>query len=388
MKLEDIKKAAVIGAGAMGHGITEVCITAGIEVTMSDIKQEFLDKGVARIKKNFKYQIEKEKISQEHADKALSNLKTSTNIKEAVSDVQLVIEAVPELFDLKQSIFKEVSDSAPEDAILATNTSTMSITDLATVVKNPGRFVGMHFFNPVNRMKLVEVTYGEKTSDQAVNLLWQISEKIKKLPVKVLKDRPGFIVNRINAPTQPLLCAILDEGKIKPDAIDNDQKKQGMKMGAFELLDYVGLDIVYNAMKYYEKTLSPDWKPGKYLSDKIKKKELGYKTGKGIYDWSSGRPDIDASAGTTEITPLDFVAVLLNEAIKVYKEGIAESIDDIDRAQVAGMNAGAGPFALASGMDHKDIAASLNKLSDRFGLSVLKPEPEILDNSFREFTKK
>ncbi len=387
MQFQEINKTAVIGAGAMGHGITEVCLTAGFQVTMIDVKQEFLDKGISKIKKDFKYQVDKGKITPEAAEKALNNLKTSTDMKESLKDAQFIIEAVPELFELKQSIFKNVSEHAPEDAVIATNTSTMSITKLAEVVANPERFAGMHFFNPVNRMKLVEVIYGEKTSDNTIDILCSITEKINKMPVKVLKDRPGFIVNRVNSPTQPLLSAILDEGKIKPDAIDNEQKKQGMKMGAFELLDYVGLDVVYNAMKYYEKAMSPEWKPGKYLEEKIKNNELGYKTGMGIYNWSTGRPEIDESAETIEINSLDFLAVLLNEAIKVYKEGLAESIEDIDRAQVAGMNAIAGPFALTANLDHNAIAASLNKLSDRYGLKVLKPEPEILDNSYKDLGK-
>ena len=183
------------------------------------------------------------------------------------------------------------------------------------------------------------------------------------------------------------MSAILDEGKIKPDAIDSEQKKQGMKMGPFELLDYVGLDIVYNAMKYYEQALSPEWKPGKFLEEKVNSKELGYKTGKGIYNWSTGRPDIDESAETSEITSLDFLAVMINEAIKVYKEGLAESIEDIDKAQVAGMNAIAGPFALGANIDHKAIAESLNKLSDRYGLAALRPEPEILNNTYKDLGK-
>ena len=388
MNLKDVKKIAVLGSGAMGHGIAQVCAAAGFEVTMRDIKQEFLDKGMAKIKESFGILSGKGKMTKEDADAALNRIKTAIDIKDTVKGAQIVIEAIPEVMELKKSIFKEVSDNVPEDTVLATNTSTMSITDIGSVIKNPSRFAGMHFFNPPNRMRLVEVIYGQKTSKETVDLLYEIAKIIKKAPVRVLKDRPGFIVNRINAPYQPLLSAILDEGKIKTDAIDAAQKKLGMPMGAFELLDYVGIDIVFHGMKYYEQTLSPEYKPGKYLNERMEKKELGMKTGKGIYDWSSGKAVIDMTQETTEISPVDFIAVLLNEAVKVFKEGIAESAQDIDQAQVAGMNSAAGPFALASGIEPAALTASLEKLSKRYGLAILKPEPEIADGSFKKMLKK
>ncbi|MCP4132083.1 MAG: 3-hydroxyacyl-CoA dehydrogenase family protein [bacterium] len=383
MKFEDVKKIAILGSGAMGHGIAQVCITAGYEVSMMDIKQEFLDKGVAGVTKSFEFLVGKEKMTQDAMDAALALLSTTTEIKESVAGAQMVIEAVPEIMDLKKSVFKQVSDAVSQDVILVTNTSTMSVSEIGAVVANPSRFAGLHFFNPVNRMKLAEIIYGDDTSDATINILYKVTEKIKKIPVKVLKDRPGFIVNRINAPVQPLLSAILDEGKISPDSIDAVQKNLGIKMGAFELLDFVGLDITYHCMKYYEETLSPEWKPGVYLSNKIENKELGLKTGKGIYDWSSGKADIDMTQASSDIAPTDFIAVLLNESIKVYKEGVAESTADIDRAQVAGMNAMAGPFQLASGMDHEDITAALERLSDRYNLSILKPEPEIVSGAYK-----
>ncbi len=384
MKIDDIKKVTVIGAGAMGHGIAQVCVMAGVPVTMVDIREEFLENGVKKVRESLDFLVGKGKMTGDDAEKAMGLLSTQTDLAGAVKDARLIIEAVPEKMDLKKSIFKTVSDNAPKDAILASNTSTMSITEISATVENPERFAGMHFFNPVTRMKMVEVIYGEKTSDEVINTLYEFSEKIKKMPVKVMKDRPGFIVNRINAPVQPLLGAILDEGKIPPDAIDNAQKKLGMKMGPFELLDFVGLDVVYNGAKYYEETLSPDYKPGKFLTEKMDRNELGMKTGKGIYDWSSGKAAIDESKETMEIGPGDFIAILLNEAIKVRKQGIAESVDDINRAQVAGMNAIAGPFQLAAGMDPASLAESLNKLSKRYNLDILKPEPEIADGSFKE----
>src|SRR4030042_3579611 len=150
MNINDVKKIAVLGSGAMGHGITQVCIQAGYNVVMRDIKQEFLDSGVAKIRESLEFFAGEGKISAEDKDMALSLIKTTLDTKEAVSNAQVIIEAVPEIMDLKKTVFKEVSESCPADAILATNTSTMSISEIGTVGKNPERFVGLHFFNPVN----------------------------------------------------------------------------------------------------------------------------------------------------------------------------------------------------------------------------------------------
>ncbi|OQX61654.1 MAG: 3-hydroxybutyryl-CoA dehydrogenase [Desulfococcus sp. 4484_241] len=388
MNVEDIKKVAVIGSGAMGHGIAQVCIMAGCNVVMTDVKQEFLDNGVAKIRESLDFLVGKEKITADDRDNMLNNLlSTSLDLKDAVKDAQLVIEAVPEVMDLKKQVFADVSSAAPKDALLASNTSTMSITEIATAVDNPERFLGMHFFNPVNRMKLVEVIYGQKTSDENVNLLFEFSEKLKKIPVKVLKDSPGFIVNRIGAPNQALISAILDEGKIKPDEIDAVMKQMGMPMGPFELADYVGIDVFYHTLKYYSETLSKDYTPGKTLQAMMDRGDLGMKTGKGIYVWENGKAQIDTSKQSTEITPMEFLAIQVNEAVRVYKEGIAESVEDIDKGMVHGMRAFAGPFALAAGTDPKQLTDTLNKLHERYGLDIFKPEPEIQDGSFKTMGK-
>jgi len=383
MNINDVKKIAVLGSGAMGHGIAQVCIQAGMAVVMRDIKQEFLDNGVAKIKESLDFLVSKGKMSADDLNKAMSLLKTTLDTGEAVADAQVVIEAVPEIMDLKKSVFKEVSDACREDVILATNTSTMSISEIGGVVKNPERFVGLHFFNPVNRMKLVEVIYGNRTSDATADLMCEISKKIDKIPVKVLKDRPGFIVNRISAPNQALLSAILDEGKTKPQELDATMKKMGAKMAPFETADFVGLDVFCHTLEYYAKTLSPQYKPGKYLEDKVAKKELGMKSGKGIYEWKDGKAQIDISKTSEDLTPIHLLAVQINEAVKVWKEGLAKSIQDIDDGVKFGMNAFAGPFTLAAGMQPQQLADALTMLSQRFKLDILKPEPEIIDGSFK-----
>jgi 3-hydroxyacyl-CoA dehydrogenase len=387
MNIGDVKKVAVIGSGDMGHGIAQICAQAGWKVYMKDVKQEFLDKAMVNVKKGLDFLVSKGKLAQADEDNILNNLlKTTLDTKEAVHDAQVIIEAVPEIMDLKKSVFKEISDSCPADSILASNTSTMSISEIGTVVKHQDKFVGMHFFNPVNRMKLVEVIYGNKTSDATADLLCEISKKMSKVPIKVLKDRPGFIVNRIGAPNQALISAILDEGKIQPQEIDAVMKKMGMPMGPFEVADFVGLDVFSHTLKYYSETLSPQFKPGKYLADKVAKKELGKKSGKGIYDWSSGKAAVDTSKEATEISPLHFLSIQINEAVRVFKEGIAKSTQDIDDAMKFGMNAFAGPFAMGAGIDPKQLTDCLNFLKERYKLDVIfKPEPEIVDGSFKNF---
>jgi len=388
MKLDDIKKVVVIGSGAMGNGIAQVSAMAGLKVVMVDIKQEFIDKGLATITKSLDFLVSKGKLSAEDKDKVLKvNLSTSLNNAEAVKDAQVVIEAVPEIMDLKKKVFAEISAAAPADTVLASNTSTMSITEIASVGKNPERILGMHFFNPVPVMKGVEVIYGQKTNDASVNLLCEFCQKIKKIPIKVLKDAPGFIVNRIGAPNQALISAILDEGKIKPDAIDTVMKATGMPMGPFELADYVGIDVFYHTLKYYSGTLSPEYTPGKTLQTLMDSGKLGMKSGQGIYTWEGGKARIDASQQSQEIGPMDFLAIQINEAVRVFKEKIAGSVEDIDNGMVHCMRAFAGPFALGAGMDPKQLSDSLNKLHQRFGLGIYKPEPEIVDGSFKNLGK-
>lgn len=388
MNINDVKKIAVIGSGAMGNGIAQICATAGYSVFMTDIKQEYLDGAVVKIKDSLAFLVGKGKLAQADMDTVIgTNLKITLDTAEAVKGAQIIIEAVPEIMSLKKEVFSRLSELAAPDAVLATNTSTMSISEIGKVVKNPERFVGMHFFNPVTIMKLVEIIYGDKTSDETVELIKEVNSKCGKISVKVMKDRPGFIVNRISAPNQALLSAILDEGKIKPAEIDCIMKRIGVKMAPFETADFVGLDVFSHTLEYYEKTLSPEYKPGKFLHEKIKENNLGMKTGKGIYNWTDGKAVIDSSSESKELTPIHFLSIQVNEAVKVFKEGLAQSVDDIDSAVKFGMNAFAGPFAMASGMQAAQICDSLNYLVGRFGLSILKPEPEIVDGSFKTLGK-
>jgi enoyl-CoA hydratase/3-hydroxyacyl-CoA dehydrogenase len=387
MQIDKVRKVAILGAGAMGHGIAQVFAQAGYETIIRDVKQEFLDNAIAKIGASLDFLVQKKSITPEDKTAILSQrIRTTLDTREAVGDAQLVIEAVPELLDLKRKIFKEVSAMAPEDAILATNTSTMSITDIAGAVALPGRFVGLHFFNPVTKMKLVEIIRGEHTENQCMDAMTAVVQKIKKVPVSVLKDAPGFIVNRINAPNQALMNAILDEGKIRPDEIDTTMKRMGIPMGPFELADFVGIDVFCHTLEYYAEKLSPDYKPGKVLHELMTSGRLGMKSGQGIYKWIGEKAQIDSSKPSTDISPKEFLAIQLNEAIKVFKEGIARSTQEIDQAVVHGMRAFAGPFALCAGMTPAQMTEPLTQLQQRFKLAIFTPEPELVDGSFKKFS--
>lgn len=380
--INDVKRVAVIGSGAMGHGIAQVCAQNGLDVTMIDIKQEFLDNALSKVKESLDILASKGKL-QGSVDEVMKRISVTTDLKKGVLDAQVIIEAVPENMQLKKDVFVTASSACAPEAILATNTSTMSITEIATAVSNPQRFAGMHFFNPVTRMKLVEIIYGDKTSEHTVSILFELTKKMDKIPVKVLKDRPGFIVNRISAPNQALLSAILDEGKIHPAQLDGKMKKMGVKMAPFETADFVGIDVFCHTLEYYAQTLSPQYAPGKFLKNLMEKGHLGMKTGKGIYEWNNGKAIIPDMPDTEEITPLHLMAVQVNEAVKVFKEGIAASVADIDDGVKYGMNAFAGPFALASGVQPQQLTDCLNYLAKRYNLDILKPEPEIVDGSFK-----
>ena len=371
MKGSDIKKIAVIGAGAMGNGIAQVGILAGYSVAMRDIEQRFVDKGVDTIKASLAKFVNKGKITQDQSDMALTRLIPIVDLETAVKDADLIIEAAPEDLELKKKIFAELDSLAPADAILASNTSTMSITKIASAAKRQERVIGMHFFNPSVLMKLVEVIYGNNSSDEAVQATFEVAQKMGKVPVIVKKDSPGFIYNRVNAPTALLLQGILDKGSPSPEQFDA-VFKPFMPMAPFELMDYVGLDIVLHTQKYFSETLSKDYTPVKALVDFVNSGVLGMKTGKGLYDWSAGRPQIDTSNPTAEYDPVDMVALQVNEATKLLEEGVVEGPADIDLAMANG-GGGIGPFALAKGIGYDNLVKKCNALADKFGLEVFRP---------------
>jgi enoyl-CoA hydratase/3-hydroxyacyl-CoA dehydrogenase len=369
--MKEIKKVAVMGAGDMGHGIAQVALMKGYKVALRDIEQRFIDRGVQGIKDSLeKFFVAKQKISPEQRDEMLKRLKTTVSIEEAVKDADFVIEAVPEVMDIKKSVFKDLDKFAPKDAILATNTSNMSITEIAEATKRPDKVVGMHFFNPAVRMKLVEVTKGKKTSEDTMQVTYDFATKMDKAPVRVEKDSPSFIYNRVNAPVMLLLELILEKKTVSPEEFDAAFKAV-LPMAPYELLDFVGIDVAYHSLKYLHDKLSPEYR-STALEQKVNAGNLGKKTGKGFYDWSAGRPTIDTSKATKEFGLNDLIALQVNEATKLLDEGVAKSAADIDNAIVNG-GGGFGPFQLAKGIGYPELVKRCEALAQKFNVNVFKP---------------
>ena len=373
MKVDDIKRIAVIGAGDMGHGIAEVVLLGGYSVAMSDIEQEFVDRGLNRIKESLAKLTEKGRVSEDSRKEMLGSIETFVGVQKAVKDADFVIEAAPEVMETKKEVFRELDRLAPEHAVLASNTSNMSITEIAGATKRPVKVVGMHFFNPAVLMKLVEVIRGGETSDETMQLAYDLAAKMGKVPVRVEKDSPGFIYNRINAPVQLLLNEMVARGLAEPEEIDAAVKKTGMPMGPYELMDYVGNDVVYHESAYFAEKLSSDYKPPKWLKEMVDTGRLGKKSGKGIFDWSKGRPEIDLAKAKADFDVNDILALQVNEATKLLEEGVARSPDDIDTVMINGGGATKGPFQEAMDIGFGEIARKCEELAVKYGMEVFKP---------------
>lgn len=283
----EIKKIGVLGAGAMGNGIAQVCAQAGYTVIMRDIADEFVQRGLAAIEKFLSKSVEKGKITDADKKEVVGRITGTTDIA-ALKDVDFVIEAVLEDLELKQEVFGELDGLTRPEVILATNTSSMSITEIGAATKRPDRVVGMHFFNPVPMMKLVEVIMGMDTSDETVSVTRELSEKLGKMPVIVKKDVPGFIVNRLMIVQVMEAIRLYEEGVASIEDIDTSVKG-GLNhpMGPFELMDLTGLDINYHVNEYFHRELNQELKHVTPLTLKnmVRAGKLGRKTREGWYKY-------------------------------------------------------------------------------------------------------
>ncbi|MGQ9529896.1 MAG: 3-hydroxyacyl-CoA dehydrogenase family protein [Candidatus Bathycorpusculaceae bacterium] len=284
----EVRKIAVLGAGLMGHGIAQVAAqTSKYEVYMRDVEQRFIDNGMNMIKTSLQKFVSRGQITEQQMSETLARIHPTLDLKEAVQNVDLIIEAVPENVEIKKATFREVDGYAPAHAIIASNTSSISITELASATKRPEKVCGMHFFNPPQLMKLVEVIKGAKTSEETIQTVLEVAHKMEKETVLVKKDCPGFIVNRILIPALNEAVALYWEGVAERDDIDK-AIKLGLNwpMGPLMLLDYIGADTTLAIAEVLEKEIDPKFHPNPGLKQMVRAQLLGRKTGKGFYDWT------------------------------------------------------------------------------------------------------
>lgn len=379
MKAEQIRTMAIIGAGDMGHGIAEICALAGLQVNLYDIQQDFVDRGRQRIQASLDKQVAKQKLAADAATTAIARIRGFTVLADAVKTADFMIEAAPERLDLKLAIFKEADVHAPAGAILASNTSNMSITAMAAATGRPDKVLGIHFFNPVMLMLLVEVIRGERTSEETMQTSCTLIERLKNfrgamVPVRVEKDTPGFIYNRLGAPIGLYMAELYEKGLVVPEALDAKVRSIGAPMGPYEIMDFTGLDVNLHGNEYFAETLSPEFAPRSWMKRLVDEGHLGKKTGKGIYDWPDGnRPTIDPAKADPDFDVMDIICLQVNEGTKLLEEGVARSAEEIDKAVINGGGAAFGPFALAKGMGWEKVARQCEAIAQRTGIKWFMP---------------
>ncbi len=376
-------KVTVIGSGEMGRGIALVFAQYGNDVSLEDSFPQALEKAKKYIDENLSKMVEKGIIKSGEDKEIRSRIRYFGTLEECVRDADLVVEAVPEIVELKQDIFAKLDKFCKRDAILATNTSNIKISEISKNVGNKERVLGMHFFNPANRMKLVEIIKSEFTGDEYFERAFKIGEQIGKTAVKVLKDSPGFVVNRINAPDMLFFCSVLDKGVEKPEEMDLYARGQGLPMGPYELMDFVGIDTVAHSLDYYAKTLSGDYNSCKTFREMVKEGKLGKKTGKGFYDWSSGKAAIPKVEPSEKVTIMDIFAIEINEAVKLIEERVALP-DEIEIAVKLGLNRPFGPISVAKSLTNAEVKRKLEELSRFYGFKTFEPAESIKQGKLKD----
>jgi len=375
----EIKNITVLGSGIMGHGIAQISAMAGYNVVLRDIEQPFLDKAMEKIKWSLDKLVSKEKISENERDKIFSRIKPIVDLKDAVHDCDLVIEAVPEIMDLKKKVYAELDKIAGDQVVFASNTSTLPITEIANTISRPKKFIGIHFFNPPQLMKLVEVIPGQETSNDITELTINFVKSVNKIPVTCRKDVPGFIVNRLFIPLVHEACYVMERQKIQQTELDSAVKfRLGFPMGIFELADFTGLDVIHKATVEMhvrdKKVISPHPK----IEQLFNEKKLGQKSGEGFYKYSDDKYErIPLSEELAKkCDPIQIIANILNNAAWLVTNN-ASDIDEIEKAASLGLGLKKPLFETAKEIGMQKIVEELKKLSNKHG-AFYEPDPLLL----------
>jgi len=375
----EIKNITVLGSGIMGHGIAQVSATAGYNVVLRDIEQQFLDKAMGKIKWSLDKLVSKEKISEEQRDEIFSRIIPIVDLNDAVRHSDLVIEAVPEIMDLKKKVYAELDKVANDRVIFASNTSTLPITEIADTISRPEKFIGIHFFNPPQLMKLVEVIPGQKTSDDVTNLTINFVKSVNKTPVTCRKDVPGFIENRLFIPLVHEACYVMERQKIQQMEIDSAVKfRLGFPMGIFELADFTGLDVIHKATVEMHMRDKKVILPHTSIEQLFNEKKLGQKSGEGFYKYSDDKYErIQLSEESAQkCDPTQIIANILNNAAWLVTNN-ASDIDEIEKAASLGLGLKKPLFDTAKEIGIKKIVEELKELSKKHG-TFYEPDPLLL----------
>ncbi len=367
----------------MGHGIAQVALMAGYQTHLCDIKQSNVDRGTGKIYASLDKLALKGKISSDEVNKIRNGrLKGFISVEEAVRDAGLIVEAVPEKLEIKQNTLKQVSRFCSPDAVIATNSSTMSITLLAESTDNPSNMVGMHYFNPAVLMKLVEIIRGSRTSDETVEFARAYAEHAGKTVVLARKDTPGFIANRIVAPVVVYNGLCVDQDGFTPADIDLSMMKNGQKMGPMELADYTGIDVTSFCQEYYHTHLSEEYGPSETAKKLLEQGHKGKKTGSGYYVWpEKGRPQLDPSLYTGRYNPDIPNFIQANEACRLYEEGVC-TLEECDTAIRLGYNM-EGPVSYIQRFEPQEIVSALEYTADHFHKELFRPVDTIRTGAYK-----
>ena len=375
----EIKNITVLGSGIMGHGIAQVSAMAGYNVVLRDIEQPFLDKAMEKIKWSLDKLVSKEKISENERNEIFSRIKPIVDLKDAVHDCDLVIEAVPEIMELKKKVYAELDKVASDQVVFASNTSTLPITEIANTISRPKKFIGIHFFNPPQLMKLVEVIPGQETSDDITNLTINFVKSVNKTPVTCRKDVPGFIINRLFIPLVHEACYVMERQKIQQMEIDSAVKfRLGFPMGIFELADFTGLDVIHKATVEMHMRDKKVILPHTSIEQLFNEKKLGQKSGEGFYKYSDDKYErIQLSEESAQkCDPTQIIANILNNAAWLVTNN-ASDIDEIEKAASLGLGLKKPLFDTAKEIGIKKIVEELKELSKKHG-TFYEPDPLLL----------
>ncbi len=390
-----IKTFVVIGAGTMGREIAQVALMSNIfeNVILNDINENVLKTALSSIVKGLEKIESKGKLGQDlTTDLLMKKLHTSKNLITSVKEADFIVEAIPEVMELKQELFKDLGEFAPEHAILATNTSTMSITKIAEASNRPEKVVGMHFFTPIPLLRLIELIKGEKTSQETFNMGIALGKKFpaikgKRFIAQIEKESPGFIVNRLTISMTPFLSWILDMATTKGipyGKIDNDFMSPP-ELGPFAKWDYLGIDIANDVMIYFAEEVSPEFAPGKTLTNLLKEGNLGRKTGKGIYEWFEGKPNIKTKEKADLFNLEQIYAIQLNEGCRLLEEDIVSGYKVIDDTMLAGMDM-PGPFG-AGKNNYEKWSLLLEEIVEMTGIAYYNPCEMMKSGAFLKHKK-